>query len=241
MTLKDVGIYNANYALGSKFFLLLSPIFMVILSPKIYKNISISLRKDEIKKIASKYLLTGILILTILFFNTDFIGLLFLNKTYDDKGNENGEELYFISVKYFKEEKEISEYDIGKLCSLIREHEKKNRVIKLYIFVRDKKNAINKFNAQHSSSNILIKYINPGGKYEHIYDINDLQVAFFKLKKILEQYDYLQSPNNIHDFQSNYLNVLKDVFIPRFHQELFILKINKLIKNGEKNILVGNV
>ena len=166
----------------------------------------------------------------------------FLNQNYDDKGNKNGgEELYFISVKYFREEKEISEYDIGKLCSLIREHEKKNRIIKLYIFVRDKKNAIDKFKAQHSSSNILIKYINPGGNYEHIYDINDLQEAFFKLKKILEQYDYLQSPTNIHDFQSNYLNVLKDVFIPRFHQELFILKINKLIEHGEKNVLVGAI
>jgi len=166
----------------------------------------------------------------------------FLNQNYDDKGNKiGGEELYFISVKYFKEEKEISEYDIGKLCSLIRKHEKKNRIIKLYIFVRDKKNAIDKFKAQHSSSNILIKYINPGGNYEHIYDVNDLQEVFFKLKKILEQYDYLQSPTNIHDFQSNYLNVLKDVFIPRFHQELFILKINKLIEHGEKNVLVGAI
>ena len=53
----------------------------------------------------------------------------FLNKKYNDKGNEIGEELYFISVKYFKEEKEISEYDIGKLCSLIEKHKKhkKNR------------------------------------------------------------------------------------------------------------------
>jgi hypothetical protein len=165
----------------------------------------------------------------------------FLNKKYDEEGKEIGEELYFISVKYFKEEKEISEYDIGKLCSLIREHEKKYRIIKLYIFVRDKQKAIDKFNAQHSSSNILIKYINPGGNYEHIYDINDLQEAFFKLKKILEQYDYLQSPINIQDFQNNYLNVLKAVFIPRFHQELFILKIEKLIENGEKNILVGAI
>ena len=37
------------------------------------------------------------------------------------------------------------------------------------------------------------------------------------------------------------MNVLKDVFIPRFHQELFILKINKLIENGEKNVLVGAI
>ena len=165
----------------------------------------------------------------------------FLNQKFDDKGNKiGGEELYFISVKYFKQEKEIGEYDIGKICSLIREHEKKDRIIKLYIFVKNKKDAIAKFEAQHRSSNILIKYINPGGKYEHIYDVNDLQEAFFKLKKILEQYDYLSS-NNIPDFQRNYLNVLKDVFIPRFHQELFILKMNKLIEQGEKNLLVGAI
>jgi len=166
----------------------------------------------------------------------------FINKRYDDKGDPIvGEELYFISVKYFKEEKDISHYDIGKICSLIREHEKKNRVIKLYIFVRDKKSAIQKFKSQHSSSNILIKYINPSGNYEHIYDIQDLQEAFFKLKKILQQYDYLQSSSNIEEFQTNYLGVLKDVFIPRFHQELFILKINNLIENEEKNILVGAI
>jgi hypothetical protein len=165
----------------------------------------------------------------------------FLNKISDDEGNEIGEELYFISVKYFKQEKGISEYDIGKLCTLIKAHEKKNRIIKLYIFVKNKENAIGKFNAQHSSSNILIKYINPSGNYEHIYDINDLQHSFFKLKKLLKQYDYLQSENNIDDFQRNYLNVLKGLFIPRFHQELFILKINKLIEEKEKNILVGAI
>ena len=166
----------------------------------------------------------------------------FFNQKYDDNGDKKGvEELYFISVKYFEHEKEIGEYDIGKLCSLIREHQNKNRIIKLYIFVRDKENAIKKFKAQHASSNILIKYINPNGKYEHIYDINDLQESFFKLKKILQQYDYLKSPENIQDFQRDYLNVLKDVFIPRFHQELFILKINKLIENREKNILVGAI
>ena len=48
----------------------------------------------------------------------------FFNKKHDENGDEY-EELCFISVKYFEEEKQISEYDIGKLCSLIREHEKK--------------------------------------------------------------------------------------------------------------------
>ena len=59
----------------------------------------------------------------------------FLNQKYDDEGNNiGGEELYFISVKYFKEEKEISEYDIGKLCSFIREHEKKKQNNKIIYF-----------------------------------------------------------------------------------------------------------
>ena len=166
----------------------------------------------------------------------------FLNKFIDQEDGIEKEDLYFISVKYFKEEKEISKYDIGKLCPLIEKHKKENRNIKLYIFVKNKKDAIAKFDAQNSSSDILIKYINPGGKYENIYDIKDLQFFYFKLKKLLEQYNYLQTPENIiNDFEKNYLEVLKSVFIPRFHQELFILKINKLIDDGEKNILVGAI
>jgi hypothetical protein len=164
----------------------------------------------------------------------------FFNKKYDETGKEY-EELSFISVKYFKEEKQIGDYDIGKLCTLIKKHEKENRVIKLYIFVKDKNAAIEKFNAQRASSNILIKYINPHGNHENIYDIHDLQSAFFKLKKILEPYNYLQTEENIQSFSKDYLNVLKGVFIPRFHQQLFILKINKLVENGEKNVLVGAI
>ena len=166
----------------------------------------------------------------------------FVNQKYDINGIKTGEEeLYFISVKYFKEEKEIAKYDIGKLCALIEKHKATNRTIKIFIFVKNKQDAIKKFEAQNSSSNILIKYINPGGNYEHIYDLNDLQNAYFKLKKILEQFNYLESTNNISNFEKDYLKVLKEVFIPRFHQKLFVGKINTLINNGEKNILVGAI
>ena len=170
----------------------------------------------------------------------------FVNQKYDINGIKTGEEeLYFISVKYFKEEKEIAKYDIGKLCALIEKHKATNRTIKIFIFVKNKQDAIKKFEAQNSSSNILIKYINPGGNYEHIYDLNDLQNAYFKLKKILEQFNYLESTlestNNISNFEKDYLKVLKEVFIPRFHQKLFVDKINTLINNGEKNILVGAI
>ena len=68
------------------------------------------------------------------------------------------------------------------------------------IFVKDREKAIQKFTSQHSSSGILIKYINPDGKYENIYDSNNLQEYYFKLKKLLEQYDYLQTSKNIEDF-----------------------------------------
>ena len=170
----------------------------------------------------------------------------FVNQKYDINGIKTGEEeLYFISVKYFKEEKEIAKYDIGKLCALIEKHKATNRTIKIFIFVKNKQDAIKKFEAQNSSSNILIKYINPGGNYEHIYDLNDLQNAYFKLKKILEQFNYLEStlesPNDISNFEKDYLKVLKEVFIPRFHQKLFVDKINTLINAGKKNILVGAI
>ena len=166
----------------------------------------------------------------------------FVNQKYGINGIKTGEEeLYFISVKYFKEEKEIAEYDIGKLCALIEKHKASNRTIKIFIFVKNKQDAIKKFEAQNSSSNILIKYINPGGNYEHIYDLNDLQNAYFKLKKILEQFNYLELTNNILNFEKDYLKVLKEIFIPRFHQKLFVDKINTLINDGEKNILVGAI
>ena len=166
----------------------------------------------------------------------------FVNQKYDINGTKIGEEeLYFISVKYFKDEKEIAKYDIGKLCALVEKHKATNRTIKIFIFVKNKQDAIKKFEAQNSSSNILIKYINPGGKYEHIYDLTDLQNAYFKLKKILEQFNYLESTITISNFEKDYLKVLKEVFIPRFHQKLFVGKIDTLINDGEKNILVGAI
>ena len=96
--------------------------------------------------------------------------------------------------------------------------------------------------AQNISSDILIKYINPGGNYENIYDTNDLQKCYFKLRALLEQYNYFNTDVNINLFESNYLKNLKQPFIPRFHQKLFIETINDLIINKQKNgVLVGAI
>jgi hypothetical protein len=162
----------------------------------------------------------------------------FVNKSY---GEQRDEEVYFISVKYFKKEKDIGEYDIGKLCTLIREHEKENRTIKLYICVNNKKEAIEKFEKQHRSSAILLKYINPRGKYEHVYDAEDLRRMYFNLRKLLEQYNYLKKGEDVERFNIEYLKTLKAVFVPRFHQKLFISKINDLIDTGKRHMLVGAI
>ena len=161
--------------------------------------------------------------------------------TFVNKAPKTDEEVYFLSVKYFKTEKDIGEYDIGKLCTLIRQHEKEHRTIKLYICVNNKKDAIEKFNKQHRSSAILLKYINPGGNYEHVYDSEDLRRFYFNLKKVLEQYNYLKTSGDIERFNTEYLKTLKAAFIPRFHQKLFISKINKLIDDRERHILVGAI
>ena len=164
----------------------------------------------------------------------------FLNKFTNEGGTEY-EELYFISVKYFKREKEIGKYDIGKLCALLEKHKKPNRTIKTCIFVKDKDKAIEKFKAQHSSSNILIKYINPGGNYENVYDVSDLHKYYFNLKKLLEKYNYLKTTEDITGFETTHLNILKSIFVPRFHQHLFIQKIDELVKKDKQNILVGAI
>jgi len=160
------------------------------------------------------------------------------------------EDIYFISVKYYEKEKGVGDYDIGKLCTLIEKHKGKhgdNRTIHILIFVKDKEDVIKKFNKQQKSSDIMMKYIDPkgDGTFPNIYDEKDLEQAITKLKLLLEQYNYLEDEISRTRFsvgKDSYLQILKSPFVPRFHQKLFIDKINELIlKDGEKNILVGAI
>tara|TARA_R100000306_G_scaffold140_1_gene284 strand:+ start:2645 stop:3901 length:1257 start_codon:yes stop_codon:yes gene_type:complete len=80
--IETVGIYSANYSLGSKFFLMLSPIFMVLLTPLIYSNSEISRKKSYIFKYSISYLIIGGLILLVIFFSTDIIGRILLSENY---------------------------------------------------------------------------------------------------------------------------------------------------------------
>ena len=169
----------------------------------------------------------------------------FVNKYKNkDEGNEK-EDVYFISVKYYEKGKDVGSYDIGKLCTMIEKHNKVGwRNINILIFVKDKNTLIEKLNKQQKSSDIMMKYIDPkmDKSYPNIYDQKDLEQVIYKLKLLLEQYDYLKDDKNMKIFETGYLKILKSPFIPRFHQKLFIDKINELIlKEGEKNILVGAI
>jgi len=82
--LNDVGIYNANYGLGSKFFAMLNPIFLVLLTPIIYQDNIKSIKKNAISKYSRFYFILGAFLLIIIFFTTDFIGLLLLSEKYSE-------------------------------------------------------------------------------------------------------------------------------------------------------------
>tara|TARA_B110000285_G_scaffold17299_1_gene16831 strand:- start:6988 stop:12111 length:5124 start_codon:yes stop_codon:yes gene_type:complete len=178
----------------------------------------------------------------------------FINKTTTDVTDASNvsnvsnaishEDLYFISVKYYAREHAVGDYDIGKLCTLIEKHGKPNRKIHVFIFVKDKTDLIKKFRKAQRSSDIMMKYIDPAGDqtFPNIYDQQDLVENISKLKAVLGQYNYLQGSENKHEFETVYLRLLKSPFIPRFHQKLFIDKINELvIKYRETQILVGAI
>ena len=153
-------------------------------------------------------------------------------------------DLNLVSVKYYYNDKRknIKDYDIQNLCTLIQNREKqkeyKGNKINLLLFVNNKE----KFKKikYNKSSNVLIKYISPRGNYENVYDLNDLERHYSKLWKILKLYNFLE---NDAYFKKNFLNVKEKIlksFVPRFHQQLIIKSIQKHI-NKEKKILVGAI
>ena len=97
LDVSQVGIYNINYSLGSKIFLTLNPLFMILLVPKVYSNISVEIKKQKIHNIVKFYILVSIPLLALVFFANDFIGALFLSQSY-----ESGFYIIFwIAVAYF--------------------------------------------------------------------------------------------------------------------------------------------
>jgi hypothetical protein len=163
--------------------------------------------------------------------------------------------LHLVSVKYIDTEgKNIKDFDLQNLCTIIADRtDAENKTkhgyddIKILLFVKDKKKFIELCKKSNQSSNLLINYISANGRngnYENVYDLNDLELHFTKLKKYIEIYENDSNKENIGRIEwlkTKYLEIedKKKFFIPRFHQELFIEKINDLINNNVDKILVG--
>jgi O-antigen/teichoic acid export membrane protein len=97
MEVNSVGIYNANYSVGSKFFLLLNPFFLTLLTPFVYSHLNISIKKVYIKKYVKVYTIISIPLLILIYFFGDFFGIILLSKKY-----ESGFYLiFYISIAYF--------------------------------------------------------------------------------------------------------------------------------------------
>ncbi|MEZ8316941.1 polysaccharide biosynthesis C-terminal domain-containing protein [Vibrio splendidus] len=84
MNFSDLGLYNAAYGLGSKFFSLLVPVYLIILTPFIYGKSKTNLKKEKIVKSVYSYILIGFILILIVHLTYDFIGYVFLSKQYAD-------------------------------------------------------------------------------------------------------------------------------------------------------------
>jgi O-antigen/teichoic acid export membrane protein len=82
MDVKDVGIYNANYSLGSKFFILINPLFLSLLMPKIYANTTNEIKKIAINRAVKMYFLVGVPLLILIYYLREPLGLVLLSKEY---------------------------------------------------------------------------------------------------------------------------------------------------------------
>ena len=82
LSVEDVGIYNASYSVGSKFFLLISPVFMILLTPKVYDNSRTEKKKKNIKNFGMYYLIIAVPLLILIYFTREWIGQILLSENY---------------------------------------------------------------------------------------------------------------------------------------------------------------
>lgn len=85
LSTKEVGIYNANLGLGSKFFLMINPLFLALITQTSFNNeIKLESRKKHIIKYAKFYTIISLLGIVILALSYNLVGKIFLSKNYSD-------------------------------------------------------------------------------------------------------------------------------------------------------------
>ena len=81
-SIEEVGIYSASYGVGSKFFLVLSPIFMIMVTPHVYSLTKKEQKKIELLRYGRVYSIVAIPILIVIYFSRNTIGDLLLSDQY---------------------------------------------------------------------------------------------------------------------------------------------------------------
>ena len=97
LSLKEVGVYNANYSVGSKFFLMISPVFSVLLTPFVYDNSKRAVKKKIINRFVLIYLFLSIPILLLIYYLRNIIGSLLLSQSY----NQGFQIIFWIALAFF--------------------------------------------------------------------------------------------------------------------------------------------
>lgn len=118
LTLEEVGVYNASYSVGSKFFLLVSPIFIILLTPLVYAVSKKNLKKKSVTKYSTYYIIIGIPLLILIFYLRDIIGSLLLSENY----KEGFVLIFWVALAYFI-------LTLGQLYELLFYSEQKTKVI----------------------------------------------------------------------------------------------------------------
>lgn len=83
LNVKEVGLYNANFSLGTKVFLMINPFFLAIITPIVFnENVILIEKKSKIEQYAKGYVIIGAILLVILYFSNDLIGRVLLSVNY---------------------------------------------------------------------------------------------------------------------------------------------------------------
>ena len=83
LDVKEVGLYNANFSLGTKVFLMINPFFLAIITPVVFnENETVIEKKNKIEQYAKGYMIIGVMLLIVLFFLKDLVGRILLSANY---------------------------------------------------------------------------------------------------------------------------------------------------------------
>ncbi len=84
LDLKQVGLYSAGYSIGSKVFLSITPIFIILLNPIVYSQETLSAIKSKIDNYTKYFIILAFVILSVLFCCYSQLGEVLLSNKYTE-------------------------------------------------------------------------------------------------------------------------------------------------------------